>query len=137
MVMTPPAKRGPRVQELADAIRSALLQARMQGKVLASAMGLSESHLSRQLNQQGVNVARLLDADVSFWQHFLKPLTELAGLTRDQVLEIFGADAGKEAELEKRIAELERRDAERDRQLAEVLKRLPPPSEDSAVTRVA
>lgn len=133
MAIVPPAVEStPRVTELSRVVRQTLVIVGMQGKSLADRMGLSPSHLSRQLEEQGLNLARLINAGVPFWVRFLKPLTELVGLTRDQVLEIYGVDAGKEAELEKRIAELERRDAERDRQLAEVLKRLPPPSEDSA-----
>lgn len=132
MAIAPASKNNPRVQELATAIRSTLLHVQMQGKALASAMGLSESHLSRQLNEQGVNAARLLNAGEQFWLHFLKPFTELAGLSREQVLEIFGGDAEKDkkdAERDKRIEELER-------QLAEVLKRLPP-SKDNTRQQVA
>jgi hypothetical protein len=130
MVTVPPSQTQPRVVELARVVRQTLVIVGMQGKVLADAMGLSPSHLSRQLEEQGLNLARLLNAGVPFWQRFLKPLTELVGLTRDQVLEIFGAET--DAEREKKDAETERRISELERQLADVLKRLPAPSKDSA-----
>jgi hypothetical protein len=131
MAIVPPAVESePRVTELARVVRQTLVIVGMQGKGLAAAMGLRESHLSRQLSEQGINLARLLNAGVPFWQRFLKPLTELVGLTRDQVLEIFGAET--DAEREKKDAERDRRIAELERQLADVLKRLPAPSKDSA-----
>lgn len=121
----------PRVGELAQTVRHALLTIGMQGKVLASAMGLSESHLSRQLGEQGVNLARLLNAGPDFWSAFLKPLTQLAGLTRDQVLTIFNADTDAEREQrdldrDARLAEVERQLQETQETLREVLRRLPP-----------
>jgi hypothetical protein len=131
MAIVPPAiESTPRVTELSRVVRQTLVIVGMQGKSLADAMGLRPSHLSRQLEEQGLNLARLINAGVPFWVRFLKPLTELVGLTRDQVLDIFGAET--DAERDTKDAERDRRIAELERQLADVLKRLPAPSKDSA-----
>lgn len=113
-----------RVLELSSTVRQVLLHVGMQGKALADAMGLSESHLSRQMNEQGLNLGRLLNAGRPFWMVFLPLLTRLAGLTRDDAMTAFGVETDSEREQKDR-----QRDAEialLKAQMAEVLARLPP-----------
>ena len=128
MALAPRHSAKPRVSDLSTLVRQTLVIVGMQGKALAHAMDLSESHLSRQLNEQGLNLARLVNVGATFWRQMLKPLTEMVGLTREDVLQIFGAESDvdrdeRELKQDEQIAELQR-------QLAEVLRRLSEPAED-------
>lgn len=101
------------LERLSSHVRQTLVIVGMQGKSLADAMWLRESHLSRQLNEQGVNLWRLIHAGRDFWLHFLKPLVEMVGLTREDVLTIFGAETDvdrdeRERKQDEEIAELKR-----------------------------
>ena len=121
-------------QRVTTLVRQAVVVSQTSCKVLAGALDLSESHLSRQF-ADGLNLGRLVNAGKPLWREIVKPLLlDVIGFTRDEILTIFGAET--DAEREKKDAETERRISELERQLAEVLKRRPAPSEDS-VTRVA
>lgn len=117
-------------QRVTTLVRQAVVVSQTSCKVLASAMDLSESHLSRQFTD-GLNLGRLVNAGKPLWREIVKPLLlDVIGFTRDEVLAIFGAET--DAERDKKDAERDRRIAELERQLADVLKRLPTPSKDSA-----
>lgn len=139
MALVPKREEAVSLTRLSSAIRQTLVITGTQGKALADRMSLRESHLSRQLNQQGPNLWRLLHAGVEFWRRFLPMLVEMVGLSPEDVLAMYGADTNAEREQKQleRIAELERRTAEFERQLAEVLRRLPEPATDAKQQHVA
>jgi len=128
MAIVPKRDTAPTLQALSTAVRQALVVTGIQGKRLADAMRLSPSHLSRQLNEQGINLWRLLGAGREFWLKFMPSLVELVGLTRDDILTMFRADT--DAKRDEREKKQDDRIAELERQLAEVLRRLPEPAKD-------
>lgn len=102
-------------------------------KEAAMTAGLGQSDLSTQMRHHGPNLLRLLDLGRGFWRHFIKPLSELAGLTRADVLAAFDVDSATEDDLKRRQTELEEQLAEQRKradhqqeQIDELLRRLPP-----------
>lgn len=69
----------PRVREVSDAIRRAMLSSGLSAKELAMEMGLDPSALSRQFNEHGVNLSRLVLGPTIFWEAFLPRLAQLVG----------------------------------------------------------
>ena len=128
MAYVPKADERVSLQTLSSAIRQTLVVVGMQGKSLADRMNLREYHLSRQLNEQGVNLWRLLGAGREFWLRFLPMLVEMVGLDRQDVLKVFNAE--DDADRDERELKQDEQIAELQRQLADVLRRLPKPAED-------
>jgi len=130
-----------RLEQVHRAVWTSLVEVGMQGKVLADAMGFGQqpSHLSRQLREHGVNLNRLLNAGKDFWRAFLPKLADMAGLTREDVIDAFGLDGASSAEREaeqKRqrdeIEELKRGQDELRRQLERLVRQLPSEPESPA-----
>lgn len=128
MAYVPPPDEHVSLQRLSSAVRQTLVIVGMQGKSLAERMGLRESHLSRQLNEHGINLWRLIGAGREFWLRFLPMLVEMVGLDREDVLTVFNAEDDKDRD--ERELKQDEQIAELQRQLAEVLRRLPTPAED-------
>lgn len=128
MAVVPKPEESVSLARLSSAVRQTLVIVGMQGKSLADRMQLRESHLSRQLNEQGINLWRLIGAGREFWLRFLPMLVEMVGLDRQDVLKVFNAE--DDADRDERELKQDEQIAELQRQLADVLRRLSKPAED-------
>lgn len=66
------------VHQVGDCVRRALVLAEIKHGTAAYQMGISEAELSRQLNERGPNLARLMVLGPVFLGHFLAALGNLA-----------------------------------------------------------
>ena len=124
-----------RAAQVSMLVRQSVIPSGMTCQQLAAAMRLAPKHLSRQF-KDGLNFGRLANPECKpIWLLILRPLTEIIGFTRAEVLALFDAesDVTRDERDKQRDAEI----ADLRRQMAEILKRLPPVKSDESETRVA